>query len=298
MGQISSPPSSLDVVNVATQTPQAAPASGVTYYWRSLAGFPVLAYRTPYGREKYLFPGGLNALEISFQAVTTNAVPSFYGHSVSTFSGAQTNPALNPAGALVRDRSSKTRWASPAVINSSAGFGLVTGGVNYFYRAVSGSPGDISAGYFFGIQGSLEVTANQRVFIGMTPSGTIAGIQAVDPSTIVNSYCFGKDAADTNFQWMHRGPGAANKVDTGWNAAARAAHTFNFFTYSPGNQIDQIGMTVQDLDAGDEISFITNSAADMPAVDVSLHLEWFLATAADPTAVVNEYMHLRAFREP
>ena len=93
--------------------------------------------------------------------------------------------------------------------------------------------------------GIASSTANIKHFVGMTSNAAALG--TVDPSTLANIIGFGKDSADTNYQFMYSGATTpATKIDTGIPANTSSITIVEIRIYvKPFSTI--IGYSIQDV---------------------------------------------------
>lgn len=101
---------------------------------------------------------------------------------------------------------------------------------------------------------SLSTTlSTRRDFAGL--ANTTAAPTDVDPSTVTNIIGVGADAADTNFQIMHRGTGAITKIDTGFaKTSAAADQAYELFLSSPPGTTQKMGYLFRKLSTGESVS--------------------------------------------
>jgi hypothetical protein len=84
-------------------------------------------------------------------------------------------------------------------------------------------------GFFFFARFGLEtVSGTYRAFIGLSELNAVLG---ADPSTINNTIGLGKDAADTNWFFITKGTGTANKTSTG--VSVTQGTVLDLYIYSP-----------------------------------------------------------------
>jgi len=113
--------------------------------------------------------------------------------------------------------------------------------------------GDVTLGGGFdmsmrvGVSDGAATSASLRARFGAMATGSGTD---VEPSSILNSFLFGWDSADTNCQIMHRGAGAVTKIDLGVSFPVPATNLNNFYEvrfYSPNNETNRIYYTVTNL---------------------------------------------------
>lgn len=289
MGQISSVPSSVNPIDTTTITPPANPtdALGVSLYWRNLAGLPVLAYKTRYGRENYLLPFN-NYLWSSLTFISTTTtnllIPSGYAINVT---GTASNPGVTPASALVRDIMPHVIYTSGVALNNTAGL-QVAPGTPQLFRRVSGRPDVGAGGFFLWWRFAPVLDAGHRFAVGVSQS---AAISVNEPSALTDCFFIAKDTGDANFQLMHNdAAGIATKIDTGIPAVTN--ETFDVFFYSAQTD-DYIGATIIALNSGAEFTQVITSPLDLPTVDQVLQYHCQLSVAA--TGIAGQIYHSRMY---
>lgn len=145
-------------------------------------------------------------------------------------------------------------------------------GIHYFKASASAAK---SGGFRRSIIFGARVAASDcRAFFGECASSTSPVGAAADPSAAFNTFGIGKDAADTNLQFMHNnGAGAATKIDLGFTLAGLVGHVLRLDIYVPrGGAIGYIQL--KDLST-DTTLVSTSTSTDLPTDTTSL--DWCAA---------------------
>ena len=110
-------------------------------------------------------------------------------------------------------------------------------------------------------------TATTRLFAGMRFDGNSA--TDVNPSSVSNIVCFGWDSGDANCQMIHRGAGAATKIDLGSSFSRPSVDNTDVFEvtlYSPPGTTQEVYYEVKRLNTGAVASGLINT--NLPSASV------------------------------
>lgn len=217
------------------------------------------------------------AFDISMSGLSTQQV------------GTSTFPAKDFAthlGGLDRNlvASAASTNSSAAVYNSQLGLSV--------YRAFSGGEGGgFSMGWVFGF---VAQASGQRAFCGAVPRNSDPCLSG-DPSAKANILGVGKDAADTNLQFMHNdASGVATKVDLGVDFTTLLGKALRLeLSVLSGGASASYRLT--DLETDTE--YTGTVTTNLPAADEALNPHCGVNTGAGSSAIsaaVNMYTVLKS----
>lgn len=227
--------------------PAAPAATKLRMFAKDLAGRIMLAVKGPSGLDYTVQPHlGRNQVA-SWQPAGNSTTITATGAAALTATGTATasNAATtNLYTMLKRLEYLVTTAATSAVAGFRCAVALWTvggtlagrGGFNFMFR--------------FGPATGVA-TSTTRLYVGMG-NGTGAPTD-VEPSTITNSIGVGYDAADTNFQIMHRGAGAVTKIDLGASfpvPTVDRTEAYELTLFSPPGTTQQCGYLFKNLTTG------------------------------------------------
>lgn len=276
----------------------AAPAeNNLTAFGKKIGGRAALAIKGPFGKVDSLQPflgrqyGLCVAQPIGGGSTTMNVL----GAAV-TASGTATAAAMavtNIHTFLQRLEYAVTTAAATAV----AGW---RGGNTCF---IIGAPGARFGGFQmvhrFGRSRGVAANATLRGFVGMCEATSAASVADQDPSAASNMQRFvgvGCDAADTNWQIMHRvGSGTPTKVNTGFpKAVADNTEMYELVLSAPQGRGGQVDIEFTHLSDG--ATFTHSITTDLPANDALLLPRGHLSVGG--TSAVIGYAHAGCWIAP
>lgn len=201
----------LDPITLSNSNPAPPAAGHVTLFGRSIGGRMMAAFKGPSGLDSSLQPS-LARNNVRFNKPQGNgSVVTVSGITLAT-TGTVVTKSIGTSGTMADAVARLAYEATVPATNAVAGFRSADA---IFYRGSSG--GKLGGFHFvwrFGPSVGAASNATRRGFCGL--SSVTAAPTDVDPSTIANILGVGCDAADTNYQIMHRtGTGTVVKVDTG-----------------------------------------------------------------------------------
>lgn len=220
--------------------------------------------------------------------VASSGTPVVVGTVVGTEGGTVDTPAKLTGQSTMRSYINKRR-STASTTSASVAFGIrnSTAALEMYATATAAS----AAGFKLHVRvGVPTIRSDCRFFVGVQPDTTaISG--SVDISTLINILGIGKDAGDSQWQFMHNdGSGTASKVALGADFAVVAATTYDLFLWVPKGGGSCLYKVV-DLDSGNSVS--GSVATNLPANDVALY--WQLFGSNGPTggtACAIEYGHV------
>jgi hypothetical protein len=123
--------------------------------------------------------------------------------------------------------------------------------------------------------GPSTTAGTLRAFCGL--SATVSAPTDVNPSTLVNLFGMGADAADTNYQFMYNdATGTASKIDLGASFPKSTADRTDFYQvtlYSPPGTVQEVYYEIININNGAVASGVVNT--DLPTTTTYLgHRGW------------------------
>lgn len=207
----------------------AAPTTGVKLFATDLS-HSIPSYRMPAFSAVYTLPPLASNWHVAGIVPGTGTAPVSLGIPSNT-TGTASHPAIADSTTLTRQR--RIQYASAAGAGSSAG---TRSGLDLINRGTAAGRG----GFIFMAQfASSTAVAQQRQFIGI--KDTTAVIGNVNPSTVVDSFYFGYDSAQTTWRVCgNDNAGAATCVDCGANFPVNTTALYEgWFSSDPdGTSID------------------------------------------------------------
>jgi hypothetical protein len=260
-----------------TTTQPASPTSGVIMFTRNRAG-----RRLP----TWVGPSGVDC--------TTQ--PHFGQGSVSFVKPSGNGTVIASQGIVVTATGTATaaNWASTNILTSvkrisyiSAATAAAVGGmreaVAKYWRGNAAGLGGFYVVCRFGFA-TISSTAN-RWFCGL--SSTTAALSNADPSSFLTMIGVGKDAADTNCQFMHNdGSGVATRSAGSANVAVPLVNELfevRIFAKPNGTSVQ---MSVEKLNGGSVSEYDSAASADLPTNTTGLAFHLWCSNNA--TAVAND----------
>jgi hypothetical protein len=175
--------------------------------------------------------------------------------------------------------------AAPGSANQSIGY-RTTEAATAVYRSLSSSV--LGGGFDLFLRWSwVNNNAGFRLFAGMQNAAADPSASA-DPSALTNAVGVGKDAADTNLQFMQNdASGTCTKTSLGVSLATLAGHVLELWLHCLPNAT-QIDYELLDVNTGATYTGSVNS--NLPAADAKLYPLCYLNTAATGVAVTFDFM--------
>lgn len=212
-------PAAAQTASTTTTVATSPAASKVTYGQLQVGPGGVPYYVDPAGTVTLMLPLGAQG-RCSASAVASGTAPT-YGLNNGTGYGTVASGAL--ANTSLVSSVARTTMTTAAGANSAAG--VYSSIDQELWRGNAAGLGGFVTTIRAGVVGAGGST-NSRYFFGWRDAATqISG--GTDPSSLLDLFGIGCDAADSNFQVMHNdGTGAATKVDLGSDFPCRTANTF------------------------------------------------------------------------
>ena len=257
---------STGVLTVPVSSPSASPASTYELFARSVGGRIMPAFIGPSALDSVLQPHIARNKIAHVSAAGNSTTITNVGTAALTATGTAT--AANYAVTNIYTRTRLLEYlVTVAAAAAVAGFYNATAQ----YTLGGTSPyGGFQLVTRFGPSTGVT-TATRRLFVGMSTS--VAAPTDVNPSTLLNMFGVGYDAADTNMQFMHNdGTGAATKIDLGASfprPSADRTKMYELAIFAAPNAGSVFSYAVTDLGTG-AIASGTISSADVPAVTALL----------------------------
>ena len=243
-----------------------------------------------------------NGSQVRWATMTINpSSGAFTTGLASSGNGVGWNPVSGSTGGLAThspNTGGATIYASTGFITQATGsgstgqasevLGSIFNGEMAVTRALSGGF-PICGGQIVYYGGLDTVASAMRFFWGFGPLGAV--ISSGDPSAFLSTIGFGKDAGDTNVQFMYNNSaGTATKVDTGFAPSAITQHMLKVVI-----SIDVVGnvtATLQDLETGGvgtHTFTVATATAKLPANGVSMQPLFYIDTGTQTAAVKHAY---------
>lgn len=227
--KVKQPTQYLDLIG--TTEPPAPPANHLSLYAQSRAGrllphwvennaIESAIQPALFGNNVVMWlPGTGSTVALSFGA-------AFIGLNSGTNSG-QSHPVLTSANAVTQMK----RATFSTGTTSSGASGISTSAV----VAWRGNATNLGGFFFFARFVPEAYSTTERLLIGLSADGTTL---SMNPSTIANTICIGKDAADATLQLISvSGTGVSTKVDTGITPSPSQILDFIIFCKSNDTKI-------------------------------------------------------------
>lgn len=206
---------------VGVSADPSAPTSAIVSYADDRATFYAPRFRAPTGDPSWLQPSLWNKqiITLNLQGSTGCAM---FGAVVYNFGAHTYGPTMDNSDKL---GSMRRMLVGP----TSAAAALTSTFINSFWRGDAAGLG----GFFYAFRGGVAdlAASNSRFMMGLHPYPDTTNN---DISAKTNLLCFGKDAADTTWQFMHNdGSDTATKVNT--TETVTADLVIEAFIYCPPN---------------------------------------------------------------
>lgn len=239
-------------------SPVAPPAGNVGLFGRAIAGNVMPAFIDPSGLATMLQPFLGRAKMAWALAVGNSTTLTTMGVSISATG---TATAVNVGTANVHEATRRLEYAVTAAATSAIG-GWLSPRAQFFIGGPSNPFGGFLFACQFGRARGVAANTTLRHFTGFGSQTT--GSADGDPSTsLSNLIGVGCDAADTNYQIMHRsGTGLATKIDTGFpKAVADNTEMYELAMFTPPNSAE---VYVQFTRLSDGATFNHTISTNMP----------------------------------
>lgn len=278
-------PSSYTQIDVVESAPSAPAANTARIFAKSVGGRMMPAVIGPSGLDTVFQPHfGRNA-SVMARPVGNSTTLHVVGITL-TATGTATTSSVSTANRHTRMKR-LDYLVTTASTTAVAGFrspqaqftvGAATDGDGGFHHIVRFGPATGA---------TLET---RRGFVGMANS--TAAPTDVEPSTITNCVGVGHDAADTNFQIMHRGTGAITKIDTGIPKVSSADRTevYELVLFSPPGTTQQVGYEFTRLTTGDRVTGLITT--NLPAATTLLAPRGWTSVGGTSSAIGLAFMGL------
>lgn len=199
-----------DPLILSDSDPATPAANTVAVFGRKVGGRMMAAFKGPSGLDSSLQPSFARN-NVRFNRPFGNGSTIITNGLTLSATGTATTRNI-VAGTTIAEAVARITYEGTQSLNAVAGYRSTAA---VFYRGSSG--GKLGGFHFvwrFGPSVGFASDATRRSFCGFTSTTTAP--TDVNPSTIANCLGVGCDAADTNYQIMHRtGTGTVVKVDTG-----------------------------------------------------------------------------------
>lgn len=266
----------------AEGTQPASPATGLTLFTRTRAR-DIPAFVNPQGDDVAVQAHLAFNRVCRWTAINNSAVPVGDGMGVTVATG-----ATAVASASTNFFTSLSRVAYPvASSTTAASLAGFRGAQPQWFLSSTANMGGFYAVWRVGIGTSA---AGSRGFVGFstTTSSLAAGS---DPSTLLNQFGFGLDAASTNWYFIASGATAGTKVDLGVNFPAKTSATdfFEFSLYAPSGGGSKVFWSARRLNDGAVAS--GSNTTTLPALSTLMvpHVHYTNGTSA-----ANAVMHFQS----
>lgn len=238
---------STGVLNVPLSSPSPPAAGSYDLFARSVGGRVMPAFVGPSALDSVLQPHISRNKIAHISAAGNSTVITNVGTQALTATG-------TPTAANVATTNIYTRMRVLEYLVTAAATTAVAG---FFQPSAQYTLGGATA--FGGFQlvarfgpSTGVTTATRRMFVGM--SNSVAAPTDVNPSTLLNMFGVGYDAADTNMQFMHNdGAGTATKIDLGASfprPSADRTKMYELALFSAPASGATLNYTVTDLGTG------------------------------------------------
>lgn len=264
--------------------PPTAPTAGVKLFSRTRAGRSFSAFIGPSGVDNILQP-----------QLWGNRVMMWYpgsGTTLGSFGLAPTTAATlshpAPSTASLAESMYRTRFATSTTAGNASG---ARDAVNTFWRGNAAGAGGFFLHFRF-CSGSISLAGGQK-FVGLTSqTGALAG----EPSALPDVFGFGKDIADTNWQFMRRtGTGTVQKVNLGVAMANNQAFDVTIFAAPNDNGINVRVVQYTSIGGASTVLLDTKYTTDIPANTTLLGRAFQVRNGA--TAAADNLELVRAYAE-
>ncbi len=258
-------------LGMLSTTDPAAPASGLLWYAKAIAGRIMPKWIGPSGVNTPVQPflGG-NKIGRWNPAGNSNAVPAVDGYGALTLVGTAT--ARNVTNTNLFSRMRRLGLVSAATVGGLASFRQTVAQVYL-------GDGSGYQGFFkvmrFGISDAAAVSG-ARMFVGI--SSSVAAPTNVEPSTLLNSIGIGHGAADTNLRLYFGGSSAQPSIDLGANFPTNtlSVDMYELVLFSPPNQNGVLNYRVTRLNTNHQASgtLPVSNGVNLPATTLPLSFCW------------------------
>lgn len=271
-----------EIIANTPSVPSASNAAlvGVPKGTLTLAGtnFPGTGNRLPFARVA-------TALAQAYIVPRANAttLDSFGIGTATTGTGVNYTPSFSGTRMATMKR---VGYSTTASINSSAGVRMNAG---WLARGSGNSP---SGGFLVSmVFGFVTTPTTGQFFAGVYASNLVA-TGAAEPSTLFNLFGVGKDAGDTNLQFMRNdGSGTAAKTDLGADYSMTADRFYEVWIYVGPNGTD-MEMFIRRLDAYASSAHLASS--DIPAATSTMGVNLSIGNGTTAQVATFDFMGLYA----
>lgn len=251
----------LDLSTEWSSTTPTIPTVGTTLFTRSRGGRRLPAYIGPAGLDGSLQPG-----------LFTNAFMAWFAQpsSVGITSWGMATPTTQ--GTLTLRTSASTNFSTNmrrvATVSATTAAAIAENRQASSCTFLGGAAG--VGGFFLCVRflNDTNASVNDRMFVGMTPIGAATN---VDPSSLLNCFGVGFDAADSNFQMMvNDASGTCTKTDLGSSFdKATTTNAYELRIFVPPNSTAAT-WSMERLDTTGTYTEGTYLVTNQPAVGVGL----------------------------
>ncbi len=196
-------------IRIENSSTPSVSAGGFQFYAKNYAGTPTPFYRGGNGNENALQSSFAQKVIAMWQPAGNSTTITAFGAAALTATGTATAANVAVTNAYTR---SKGLEYLVTVAATTAVAGFRTGTAQYWFGNATGQGGFKYTCRFSPATGVATTTS--RLFVGM--SASTGAPTDVEPSSLVNIFGVGYDAADANIQFLYNdASGTATKVDLG-----------------------------------------------------------------------------------
>ncbi len=273
-------------IGAAPSTVSAPPVGATKFFTTSNNGFNRPAFVNSSGFSSNLQPSFMHNRIAMWSAAGNSVTLTQYGHSALSATGTAT--IANVATTNVHTAQRRVDYLVTAASTTAvAGWRVAA---NTYYLSNSTAQGGFYFACQFG-QATGVSTTTHRMFVGFTAA--TGAPTDVEPSTLVNMFGVGYDAADANLQFMHNdGTGTATKVDLGTDFAVPTTDRTNFYDlhiYALPNTTT-VYYKIRDKATGNEYSGSVNT--NIPAVNTLLSPRGWMSVGGTSSVIGISFMNM------
>lgn len=254
-------------------TTPTSPTTGLKIFSRTRAR-RMLAQVGPTGQDNRLQPSLAFNTVCSVNALNNSTTPDLNTIAVTHLNNATATPTA-VAIATTNLFTSLTRYRCATTTTAGTGAGTRSAAAQWLMSSTLNKGGF----HFVARFGFNLIAAGSRAFVGMSTTTTALN-PAVDPSTLLNQFGFGFDAADTNIQFMRKDGTTAVKVDTGMAKGTGGTDFYEIDLYVPSGGGASVWYCIRRLT--DDTIFRGSVAVttNLPAVDTLMSFHLHLSNGA------------------